>query len=104
MPWQSDSSSAQCRWFPAAAAAAATGSLDLSTSHSDTGDVLIRSTRLSPGRATEPGSVHMIVERVQADPVTKRLRPPKTPLEPDKGRPLSAVALRLGKLPPNSPG
>lgn len=103
MSWQSDSSFVQCRWFPAASAVAAdtTTSQDWSTSHSDTGDVLIRSTRLGTGRATEPVTVYITVERVRGDPVTKRLQLPKTPQALDNGWPLFAVSLRSSQLLPN---
>lgn len=68
--------------------------MDWTTSHFDSGDVFIRSTRLGIGRATEPGAVGITVERVRGEPVTERLRLPETLQEVDNGRPLSAVSLR----------
>ncbi|XP_075872866.1 protein TALPID3 [Nelusetta ayraudi] len=100
MSWRSDSSSGQCLWFSATTATTTTTtttSLDRSTSSSDTGDVLICSSRLGPEPATGPSSVQITVKRVQGAHTTERLRPPKTLQEPDNARPLSALALGLDR-------
>ncbi|KAM8737768.1 protein TALPID3 isoform 3-T3 [Acanthopagrus schlegelii] len=68
---------------------------DLSSCSSDTGDVLIRSTRVlssdhrqdaGPG----PGPVHITVQKLRDRPV--RQQRPKSPQEPDRAAPLPAAA------------
>lgn len=78
MSSQSDSSSGKRRRL-------STSSPDKSTSSSDTGDVLIRSTRLKPGSGPGSESVRITVEKVRGrpaqPPVTEqqRLKPRQQP-------------------------
>lgn len=94
MSSQSDSSSGKRRRL-------STSSQNKSTSSSDTGDVLIRSTRLKPGSGPGSESVRITVEKVRGrpaqPPVTEqqRLKPHQ---QPEMVRPLrSAVFPQPGK-------
>lgn len=95
MSWQSDSSTGQCRWFPAAPpVTAAAISLDQTASSLSTGDVFIHSTRLGPRTITGTGSVQITVERLRGAPSNKQQCPPEVQREPENVRSRSGKRFR----------